>query len=481
MIPRNLLYNKKVESSSSRSWKANIQPQNGTGNYNASDVITINIPTGPNLTTVMSENYLKFDAVFTSSGANDYLRWDSCGAHGLINRIRISHGSNLLEDIEDYGALAKMLFDLQVQTSGAYGKYNIMAGTRSDLVTNVSSIAAAGKHITYQVNSGDRILEAPPTLAAIAAGTITRTYCLNLFSLCGSLCAEKYFPLFKCKSSPLKVEIFLQPSIVNAIASKTAATTFQLKNVEYIANMIELSDSAIQTIESSLNGNPLTLVIPEFRTFITSGQVVSGGGASSSFSIPIAAKYASLKSLIVMIRSSALPAIEYFPYDSRHFNLSQYTFRIGSKTVPSKAIDTYPEMFCEVVKCIGSISDLRYNPSIESFSYAGTQQKSKTLAAAADSVTSGASPGKNDDAAASVGFYNSGSFYVGLDVESYTNADKSQIFSGYNSNNDDIFFNPTFLGITGTAAGDSNTLRFNTFANFDCTIVFENDTCYAAF
>jgi len=62
MIPRNLLYNNKIESSASRSWKANIAPQNGTGPYNANDVITINLPTAPNMVTAMSENYLKFDA-----------------------------------------------------------------------------------------------------------------------------------------------------------------------------------------------------------------------------------------------------------------------------------------------------------------------------------------------------------------------------------------------------------------------------------
>jgi len=119
MIPRNLIYNNKIESSASRSWKANIAPQNGTGNYGANDTITINLPTGPNLVTVMSENYLKFDVTFTATTANDYLRWDSCGAHGLFSRIRIYHGSNLLEDIENYAALAKMFFDMQVPTSAA--------------------------------------------------------------------------------------------------------------------------------------------------------------------------------------------------------------------------------------------------------------------------------------------------------------------------------------------------------------------------
>jgi hypothetical protein len=88
MIPKQLVYQNKVESAAARSYKSNIAPQNGTGNYGAGETIIINIPTRANLVTAMSENYLKFDVSFTSTAASDYLRWDSSGAHGLIQRIR---------------------------------------------------------------------------------------------------------------------------------------------------------------------------------------------------------------------------------------------------------------------------------------------------------------------------------------------------------------------------------------------------------
>jgi hypothetical protein len=45
------------------------------------------------------ENYFKFDIqVRNTSGAVSSYKWDSCGAHGLIQRIRVWSGSNLLED-----------------------------------------------------------------------------------------------------------------------------------------------------------------------------------------------------------------------------------------------------------------------------------------------------------------------------------------------------------------------------------------------
>ena len=79
MIPKQLIYQNKVESAAARSYKSNIAPQNGTGTYGAGDTIIINIPTRANLVTAMSENYLKFDISFTNgAAANKYLRWDSC-------------------------------------------------------------------------------------------------------------------------------------------------------------------------------------------------------------------------------------------------------------------------------------------------------------------------------------------------------------------------------------------------------------------
>ena len=141
MLPKNLKYGQKVESAPSRSTRVNIAPQNGTNGYSATagDTIIINIPTRNNLCLVSSESYLKFAATITSGANNNICRWDSCGSHNLIQRIRVFSGSNLLEDIDQYSVLASILFNHQVPTDSAYGKYNILAGTRNDLITTLQS------------------------------------------------------------------------------------------------------------------------------------------------------------------------------------------------------------------------------------------------------------------------------------------------------------------------------------------------------
>ena len=117
MLPKTLKYGSKVESAPARSSRSNIAPQNGTSGYNLGDIITVNIPTRANLVMASTECYFKFDIQVRNTHATAcHYKWDSCGAHGLIQRIRVWSGSNLLEDIDNYGLLAKMLFDLQVPT-----------------------------------------------------------------------------------------------------------------------------------------------------------------------------------------------------------------------------------------------------------------------------------------------------------------------------------------------------------------------------
>ena len=94
MLPKQLRYGSKVESAPAKSSRVNIALNNGTSGYNLSDTIIFNIPTRTNLALVPNESYLKFDLVGVVSPAANAIRWDSCGAHGLIQRIRIFHGYN---------------------------------------------------------------------------------------------------------------------------------------------------------------------------------------------------------------------------------------------------------------------------------------------------------------------------------------------------------------------------------------------------
>ena len=496
MLPKNLKYGSKVESAVARSFRTNIAPQNGTGPYGLGDTIIINIPTRANLVLATTESYLKFRCAVTNSATNatTNFRLDTCGIHSVIQRIRVWSGSNLLEDIDSYGMLAKMMFDLQVPTDSVYGKYNATAGTRNDLVA-VATAAATAPNLSgvsaFQSNSGELIGQqaastgaagASSAYAVIAGASVSDTYCINLISLVGSLCSSNYLPLFACTSAPIRVELQLVSGVQNMCAqlvAPTVANTLAITNCEYIAQFIELGDEAMRGVYGALGSEPMQLVMPEYRNYQYNAQIISG--TSTQINMPIPAKFSSLKSLLIACRDKGTGQAAYFPTSSVSQGISQYQFRLGSQVVPSKPPDTLQEMFEEVVKAVSSISDLQHQPSIEnnSINVAGGSANVQPLG-------SNTTYGVSTDAVAggSVGNTNSGSFYVGLDLENYCAASKEGIFSGYNSNTDDIFWVPTFNQVSATAGGITTSnpnMRFDAFACFDQVVIFQDNTAFVKF
>ena len=79
---------------------------------------------------VPSESFLKFDigGVTCDGAASSFLRLDKAGAHGVIQRLRITHGSQELENLDNYGPWVGQLLALQQSSDGIGGKLNILSG-----------------------------------------------------------------------------------------------------------------------------------------------------------------------------------------------------------------------------------------------------------------------------------------------------------------------------------------------------------------
>jgi hypothetical protein len=221
--------------------------------------------------------YLKFNITITNGTANNAFRWGSAGSHSCIQRVRCFHGSNLISDVDNYGMLANMLFDLQMPSDAVAGKYNLLCGCRADTVAktinafpavvvtaigtadastaaatagsanavlaaqtasiNTALATASSTNISANlVNSGERI---GGDGALNGAGAVaSQTYCLSLISLVGVLCSQNYIPLFEMTSAPLRIEIQLVDQLVkacNVLTVATAISTATLTNVEYTA------------------------------------------------------------------------------------------------------------------------------------------------------------------------------------------------------------------------------------------------------
>ena len=461
MLPKNLQYQPKVESAPARRYRTNIQPQSGS-TFSAGETIIINIPTRNNTALIASESVLKFSYNVTLAASTVVAALESCGVHAAFNRLRVFHGSNLLQDIQNYGDLAKILHDFQMPLDAVQGRYSVTSGTSSDyagtLLTAVSGTVANGDALVVKpINRGRNF--ASGTVAGVS-GAQTYTACINLISLLGSLAGGKYLPLWEMTAAPLRLELVVAGSgtgaAVNSMCiSPTISSAFSLSGVEYIGEFLELPDSAIAAIKAG-SSNPLQMVIPDYRAYQFSQGLTSG--TPTTISMPIPAKFSSLKSIFINQKNAgAINAVTNYPLSSGTMGLTQFQLRVGSEVLPSNPPTTVAEFFTEACKCFGSIADMDYQPAVDIESYSvvnpGITVNSYNLGQAT----------------------NSGAFIVGIDLEAYQNADKTSIFAGMNTNTSDIFFIGQY---TPTA---TQTALLTAFANYDSVLVCENGVAYTRY
>ena len=449
MIPANLKFQSKVESAPARRYLTQIQPQGGTGTYNPGDTITINIPTRANTALIPSESYLRGNFNLIASGASTSSCLESCGWHQFIQRIRVFHGSNLLEDIDNYGQLAKILYDYQAPEDAVKGRFSNTTGTNEQY--SAVGVAAAALLNARSVNRG-------AALGALAASTTSYPFAINLVSLVGALSGEKYLPLWEMTAAPLRVEIVLQSSLIRAMMVEGGSgLNFTATGINYCGEFLELPDSAVSAIKAG-SSNPLQMVLPSYRSYTNSAAVPATTQTQVSFPIP--AKFSSLKNIFVASRTTAGLAAQY-PSSHCAFGVGSsnsigYQFRVGSEVLPSTAPTSFPEIYNEAVKCFGSLADMSLQPSIDATAF--QLNAPNTVAGLVEASTE-----------------DSGAFLIGIDMEIYQNADKASIFSGTNTNTSDIF------AIINYYSSGAITVLQTAFACYDQVLVFENGVCYSRY
>jgi hypothetical protein len=361
----------------------------------------------------------------------------------------VFHGSNLLEDIDNYGQLAKILYDYQAPEDTVKGRFSITTGTNEEF--SAVGVAAAALLNTRSVNRGR-------ALGALAAATTTFAFAINLVSLVGALAGDKYLPLWEMTAAPLRVEIVLQSSLIRSMMVEGGAgLNFTATGINYCGEFLELPDSAVSAIKAG-SSNPVQMVLPSYRSYTNSASVPATTQTQVSFPIP--AKFSSLKNIFVASRTTAGLAAQY-PSSHCAFGVGSansigYQFRVGSEVLPSTQPTSFPEIYNEAVKCFGSLADLQLQPSIDNTAF--TLNAPNTVAGLVEASTE-----------------DSGAFLIGIDMEIYQNADKASIFAGTNTNTSDIF------SIINYYSSGAITVLQTAFACYDQVLVYENGVCYARY
>jgi hypothetical protein len=463
VLPQSLNYQEKIVASGGRPIVSVLQPQNSTS-FLPGEVSEINIPTGNNFV-LKSESYLKFKLNLINGATANAWRFGSSGVHAKIQRVRLLHGANLLQDIADYAICSKIMA-MMIPDQVKKGKYSMMSGFRQDNVVTLPNlpgttadgdleILASAQLSSVKMNTGERPLGMTGLYSNTNTGltgayfTISNFYMINLMSLLGAL-QPKDIPLYDMGSAPLRLEITWQSNINNSMACKVAGSTFSISNLEFVAQMIELSPETIQMIGRGRKIIPFT----DISSFSNSYPLTQDTNVDISFQIPC--RVASLKSIFITIRDR-VGTLNYFPLSSVTQGLLQYTFTIGGKRLPSKTIATYEDSALELLKAFGKPNDMLMLTDINKHSY---QQASSIL---------------NDDTGTKVSNVLEGSFVIGLDLETF-GGESNSIFSGLNTLTDDIYFQGTFYNTSPNL-----TTRLDAICLYDSNLIIEgNGTSYVS-
>lgn len=466
MLPKNLRYQTKADPSQARQYISHIQPQNAQDFAVSGQTVQFFIPTGRNLCLNGAESYLHCDvAVVGNATAGTYFRWAGAGVQSLIQRLRVYWGGVLLEDIDNYNLLVAKLTALQSSGDNIYGKQSIMGGMTSNHLVQTYTTSAAGNYadnVAYLGQTSQQICgERWNTFGAavVANYAATKSYAFPLLSSILGTLSDKYAPLFRMSGSSLRMEIQFVSAPQKAFVTSHAVVSATVKNFEFVANYIELSDAALAIIEQSLAGQDLMYVVPQYRSFVDTKSIASAATTTVNVSVP--ARFSSLKALLTFPRDKADGAVAYDSLSTCHYGLSTYSWRLGGEVVPSKQPASYPEHLMELIKTVDCISNLYHSPVLNEAVYSAeyyvpaNSETRYTLGSATKTCQYG----------------------IGLDCEIYSNADKESLFSGLNSQGMDIYLQATHVvGADGLGAGvASMNVRYDTFAMYDAVVVCRAD------
>ena len=419
-LPQNLLYGNKVSALPARQYSSNIQPQ-GAQSYIPNDVMIFNIPCNSN--TVMSpmDTFLKFNFVWTNGSTNTqtFVRLAKAGIHSCIQRLRLFHGSVLLEDLDNYGNLVSQLVTHQRSSDSVRFKGSVVEGFEQ----TIPLFDASGNSGVYAMDGirGARLHNADYASAALAtsASTTSRTFAVPLISILGTL-TDKYIPLFKMTQAPLRLEIQLVPNalIPVIVPSAAAASTFTVSNVELVCTFVELGDASLQLIEQSIGGQDVQLAVERYSNVVYNQTLLT---STTSISCPVPFKYSSIEALLVTqrVQADANGVVLRDAFASYPFSISEYFFNFGSITLPSKRPNDLAQMF----------NFYQYSQ----------------IATAANSTEAGDGTGTTDTNGGLAG-----SFGVAMELTSFPSADSSGMFAGRNTQTEDVFFNATYAAQAGS-------------------------------
>ena len=424
----------------SRQFTTEFNPTNQqTANPDSTTKIDIDGQAGQYLNQAQSVFTFKVN----NSNSTDALSPDG-GAWSFIRRLEVYCGSNLLESIDEYGAMYTLMMDCQVNGADRGNNHSISSGCNND---DNSICNTRGRFIAPSGNS---------------------TYSIPLISgVVGGNC-PKYLPLDT--TAPLRLEVTWASVGVGGVNSGTTGAApsgtatgapstsndWTVTDCTYVGSIIQLDADAERVVQVQTGGTGnLAISTNTYRNYNT-----TLASASSSLSFLIACKATSLNAIYVIHRNQTSATGGTNDAGTSvggrsKMDMTKYQFKIGNQNAPQTQVDCADpanEAFQALMGSLHAIGDTTSHTCINNTTYN------------LDNVTDGTDTNTADNVTLSSA--NDGKYAVGIELESYSHkTDVSE--SGVNTLGSQIFFEGTY---DSTPAAS----RVDAYCNFSARLELVN-------
>jgi hypothetical protein len=447
----------------SKNYEIRVQPVNGSSFATAGSVISIDLPCGKNGTYLdPATSYLNFKVTYVHAGtaATHYSRLLG-SAYSYFSKQEI-YGNNsvLLESISELGVLANMLMNIQLNDSDKRGLSTMLGFTYGDTTANACS-SSAGHRINFNATTEG----------------LTFTYSIPILSGIVGSPLDKFLPLGKLYGLRYELTTDSFANMTQLVVSTTGIvgankiTSMTISDVEFVANIIELSPEAQAIIDAQ---NPQKTYIRTQSYRQASNNITSGTGVGTADMV-VGLRFSSVKSIYAQCYIGGAGTAGYGiegKFSGINPNLTQGTcFNIAGQNFPQRTLDPSGkpnDCFAELLKAQGSLSFTTYNSCINKLAYLRSSTANGLNATNQQAFTAYLDPSGNATTNDTNLISNGNLNYLAQDLEVV--ARKNSLLSGISTLSSPTYFK-TQIGATLSTA----TLHtYNFWAFFDCILEIDN-------
>lgn len=326
--------------------------------YRGGDVIRIEVPCGRKGQYLFpKDSFLELKIkVRASNGAtaNSAIYIDQ-SIYAIFNRMRIFHGSNVVEDTLYCNKLWTALYDLQINESKR----------RGETITKLVADNTTNNNIFNSGLTGLNFISMAGAAAEADSPIFDACFCIPS-ALLGSL-ASKAVPLGLMGASSIYLELELAPAAMAFVADGTALlASYTVSDIFYNAKITTLPSDIDDLLIQSTGG----IVNLPAISYKTEAKTISA--ASSAFNDKFSFQYSSLKNFIFFLQNSATAngvLLNRSVTSRPKCNISDYFLTINGEAFPAQTIQNTSRMYSELLRAFDGLSDTGFGGIINYINY----------------------------------------------------------------------------------------------------------------